>query len=189
MGMRLPNISPDAPSPNFRMVSGDYFAALGVPVKRGRVFTSADGAADSTFGTLGNVLAGPSSPSGANGSAIQPNGKIVLAGAIKVGTQDEILVTRINAEGAVSPPTSSGPTGATTTMGTAGSPVTAGTMGTMGTTRTMVTTGTTSAATRTKHKQTKKSPARPNRRRAISQRRSGRGHARQRHRHHAHHRR
>jgi predicted permease len=47
MGMRLPNVSPDAPSPNFRMVSGDYFAALGIPVRRGRAFTSADVATDS----------------------------------------------------------------------------------------------------------------------------------------------
>jgi putative ABC transport system permease protein len=47
MGMRLPNVSPDAPSPKFRIVSGDYFAALGIPVRRGRVFTSADAASDS----------------------------------------------------------------------------------------------------------------------------------------------
>jgi predicted permease len=47
MGLRLANASPYAPSPKFRIVSGDYFAALGMTVQRGRPFTSTDAATDS----------------------------------------------------------------------------------------------------------------------------------------------
>lgn len=47
MGMRLPNAPADAPTPRFRIVTGDYFAALGIPVRRGRAFSAADLAVDS----------------------------------------------------------------------------------------------------------------------------------------------
>jgi predicted permease len=47
MGLRLPDAPADAPSPNFRMVSRDYLKTLGVPVVRGRGFTSADQGGDS----------------------------------------------------------------------------------------------------------------------------------------------
>ncbi len=47
MGLRLPNAPADAPTPKFRIVSGDYFAALGIPVTRGRAFNASDAATDS----------------------------------------------------------------------------------------------------------------------------------------------
>ena len=33
MGLRLPNAPADAPSPRFRIVTGNYFATLGIPVR------------------------------------------------------------------------------------------------------------------------------------------------------------
>jgi ABC-type antimicrobial peptide transport system permease subunit len=53
MGMRLPN-SDDAPTPRFRIVTGDYFATLGIPVRAGRAFTTIDLAADSIAPILVN---------------------------------------------------------------------------------------------------------------------------------------
>jgi predicted permease len=75
MGMRLPNAPPDAPSPNFRMVYGDYFAALGIPVRRGRVFTPADAAGDSVSSIVVNEeLVRLYFPS------IDPIGQVILGG-------------------------------------------------------------------------------------------------------------
>jgi len=54
MGLRLANAPPDVPSPKFRIVSGDYFAALGMSVRRGRTFSSADAATDSIMSIVVN---------------------------------------------------------------------------------------------------------------------------------------
>ncbi|MGH7616833.1 MAG: ADOP family duplicated permease, partial [Gemmatimonadaceae bacterium] len=54
MGLRLANVPADAPSPRFRIVSGNYFAAAGIPVRRGRAFSSADLTADSVASIVVN---------------------------------------------------------------------------------------------------------------------------------------
>jgi hypothetical protein len=47
MGLRIVDMTADVPSPYFRMVSRDYFATLGIPVRRGRGFDGSDRASDS----------------------------------------------------------------------------------------------------------------------------------------------
>lgn len=46
-GLQVPTAPPDAPSPYMRVVSAEYFASLGIPLKRGRLFHASDVAADS----------------------------------------------------------------------------------------------------------------------------------------------
>src|SRR6185436_18122167 len=45
--LRTPGAPADAPSPYFRFVSADYFATLGIPLRRGRTFDSSDLVTDS----------------------------------------------------------------------------------------------------------------------------------------------
>ena len=54
MGLRLLNAPADAPTPRFRIVTGNYFASLGIPLRRGRVFDATDVAADSIASIIVN---------------------------------------------------------------------------------------------------------------------------------------
>jgi uncharacterized delta-60 repeat protein len=62
-----------------------------------------DGTADQTFGSAGNAIASIGTSGGANGAAVQGDGKIVLAGAANVNGQTVLTVIRFN--GTTSTPT------------------------------------------------------------------------------------
>jgi uncharacterized delta-60 repeat protein len=65
-----------------------------------------DGSADQTFGTAGNAVASIGTSGGANGAAVQRDGKIVLAGAANVNGKTVLTVIRFN--GAATAPSSTG---------------------------------------------------------------------------------
>ena len=52
MGMRIVDLSANVPSPYFRLVSRDYFATLGIALRRGRLFDGSDRDAD----TLASIV-------------------------------------------------------------------------------------------------------------------------------------
>jgi uncharacterized delta-60 repeat protein len=56
-----------------------------------------DGTADTTFATTGIALI-KTLTGGANGAALQPDGKIIIAGAVKVNGRTEINVVRLNGQ-------------------------------------------------------------------------------------------
>jgi uncharacterized delta-60 repeat protein len=66
-------------------------------VGAGAIRLSPDGSADTTFGTAGNsIVKLGTSGGGANGAAIEPDGKILLAGAASIGGQGVMTVIRLN---------------------------------------------------------------------------------------------
>jgi uncharacterized delta-60 repeat protein len=81
---------------------------------------AASGALDASFGTGGRLTVNPGGDFGGfNAVAIQPDGKIVLAGWASAGPDTEMAITRLNADG--SPDTTFG-TGGTTLINYSGNP-------------------------------------------------------------------
>lgn len=80
---------------------GDSFETIGYPdwsVITALRFNS-DGSLDTTFGSGGVVTADVASPSGASSVAVQPDGKVIVAGGAFNGSIDGFALVRYNANG------------------------------------------------------------------------------------------
>lgn len=95
-----------AVQPDGRLVAAGRFQGSRTDV--GLVRYNPDGSLDATFGTAGQVITAVGTSAHADGIALQPDGKIVVAGTTWVASQSDFLVLRYDPAGALDPSFGSG---------------------------------------------------------------------------------